>query len=164
MSDSLRPHGLQHTRLPCPSRAPWACSNSCSSSRCCHPTISSSVISFSSCFQFLPASGSFPIFDIWVKTWIKRRTMPFDTLWGRILQAEMLQGERIRCVETPHATQCYCKKWVRSRPRGEDGRFQSLPMSPLEAWMKDHRIGLKYQWWQGFDWKGRMMSFLAAHV
>ena len=58
MSDSLRPHGLQHTRLPCPS---GACSNSCPSSQWCHPTISSSVVPFSSCLQSFPESGSFLI-------------------------------------------------------------------------------------------------------
>ena len=61
VSNSLRPHGLQHTRLPCPSPTPRACSNSCSLSRWCHPTISSSVVPFSSCLQFFPASGSFPV-------------------------------------------------------------------------------------------------------
>ena len=60
VSDSLRPHGLQHTRLPCPSPTPGACSNSCPLSWWCHPTISSSVIPFSSCLQSFPASGSFP--------------------------------------------------------------------------------------------------------
>ena len=60
-SDSLRPHGLQHTRLPCPSSAPRVYSDSCPSSRWCHPTISSSLVPFSSCFQSFPASGSFPI-------------------------------------------------------------------------------------------------------
>ena len=59
VSESFRPHGLQHTRLPCPSPTPGACSNSCPSSRWCHPTISSSVIPFSSCLQSFPASGSF---------------------------------------------------------------------------------------------------------
>ena len=59
MSNSLRPHGLQHTRLPCPSSTPGACSNSHPSSRWCHPTISSSVIPFFSCFHSFPASGSF---------------------------------------------------------------------------------------------------------
>ena len=49
--DSLRLHGLQHARLPCPSPTPEACSNSCPSSRWCHPTISSSVVPFSSCLQ-----------------------------------------------------------------------------------------------------------------
>ena len=61
MPDSLWPHGLQHTRPPCPSPIPGVYSNSCPLSWWCHPTISSSVIPFSSCLQSLPASGSFPI-------------------------------------------------------------------------------------------------------
>ena len=59
MSNSLWPHGLQHTRPPCPSSFPGACSNSCPLSWWCHPIISSSVVPFSSCFQSFPASGSF---------------------------------------------------------------------------------------------------------
>ena len=55
----LRPHGLQHARLPCPSPTPGAYSNSCPTSRWCPPTISSSVIPFSSHLQSFPASGSF---------------------------------------------------------------------------------------------------------
>ena len=61
VSNSLRPHGLQHTRFPCPSPSPGVCSNSCPWSWWCHPTISSSVILFSSCLQSFPASGSFPM-------------------------------------------------------------------------------------------------------
>ena len=61
VSDSLQPYGLQHDRLPCPSPTPRACSNSCPLSRWCHPTISSSVIPFFSCLQYFPASGSFPM-------------------------------------------------------------------------------------------------------
>ena len=61
MSNSLQPHGLKHTRLPCPSPTPRAYSNSFPSSGWWHPTISSSVIQFSSCFQSLPASGSFHV-------------------------------------------------------------------------------------------------------
>ena len=60
MSDSLQPHGLQYARLPCPSPAPRACSNSYPLSQWCHPTISSSVVPFSSCLQSFTASGSFP--------------------------------------------------------------------------------------------------------
>ena len=59
MSESLRPHGLQHARLPCPSPTPGACSNSRPLSQTCHPTISSSVIPFSSCLQSFPVLGSF---------------------------------------------------------------------------------------------------------
>ena len=58
---SLWPHGLQHTRLPCPSISPRVCLNLCPLSQWCHPTISSSVAPFSSCLQSFPASGSFPI-------------------------------------------------------------------------------------------------------
>ena len=58
MSDYLGPQGLQHAKVPCPSPTPRVCSNSCPSSRWCHPTISSSV-PFSSCLQSFPASGSF---------------------------------------------------------------------------------------------------------
>ena len=59
VSDSLRPHGLHHTRLPCPSPSPRACSNSCPSSWWCHLIISSSAAPFSSCLQSFPASGFF---------------------------------------------------------------------------------------------------------
>ena len=61
MSNSLQPHGLHHTRLPCPSPTPRVCSNSCPLSQWCHSTISSSVVPFSSCLQSFPASGSFPV-------------------------------------------------------------------------------------------------------
>ena len=59
VSDSLRPYRLQHARLPCPSPTPGACSNSCLLNQWCHPTISTSVIPFSSCLQAFPTLGSF---------------------------------------------------------------------------------------------------------
>ena len=59
VSNSLQPHGLQHTRTPCPSPTPGVYSNSCPWSQWCHPTISSSVIPFSFYLQSFPASGSF---------------------------------------------------------------------------------------------------------
>ena len=61
VSDSLRPHELQHARSPCRSPTPRVYSNSCPSNRWCHPAISSSVVPFSSCPQSIPASGSFPV-------------------------------------------------------------------------------------------------------
>ena len=61
MSNSLWPHGLQHTRPPCPSPTPGDYSTSYPSSQWCHPTISSSVVPFSSHLQSFPASGSFPM-------------------------------------------------------------------------------------------------------
>ena len=66
MSNSLRPHGLQHNRPPCPSPTPRVHSNSCPLSQWCHPTISSSVVTFSSCLQCFPASGSFQISQFFI--------------------------------------------------------------------------------------------------
>ena len=60
-SNSLWPHVLQHARLLCPSPSRRVCSNWCPLSQRCHPTISSSVVPFSSCLQSFPASGSFPV-------------------------------------------------------------------------------------------------------
>ena len=61
VSNSLRPHESQHTRPPCPSPTPGVHPDSCPSSQCCHPAISSSAVPFSSCPQSLPASESFPM-------------------------------------------------------------------------------------------------------
>ena len=72
VSYSLLPHGLQHTRLPCPSLSPRVCSNSCPLSQWCHPTSSSSVTPFSSCLQSFPASGSFPMTAFHIR-WPKYR-------------------------------------------------------------------------------------------
>ena len=66
VSDSFHPHGLQHTRPPCPSPTPGVYSNSCSLSLRCHPTILSSVVSFSSCLQSFPASGSFQMSQFFI--------------------------------------------------------------------------------------------------
>ena len=68
VSGCLRPHESQHTRPPCPSPTPGIHSNSCSSSQWCHSAISSSVVPFSSCPQSLPASGSFPMSQLF--TWV----------------------------------------------------------------------------------------------
>ena len=67
LSSSLQPHELQHARPPCPSPTPGVYPNPCPSSRWCHPAISSSVAPFSSCPQSLPASGSFPMNQLF--TW-----------------------------------------------------------------------------------------------
>ena len=66
MSNSLQPHESQHARPPCPSPTPGVHPNPCPSSRWCHPTISSSVVPFSSCPQSFPASGSFPVSQLFL--------------------------------------------------------------------------------------------------
>ena len=67
VSDSSQPNGLQHSRLPCPSPSPGACPSLCPLHQWCHPTISSSVIPFSSCLQSFPGSWSFPV--SWLFSW-----------------------------------------------------------------------------------------------
>ena len=73
VSDSLRPHGLQHSRPPSSSPTTRVYSNSCPLSHWCHPTISSSIVPFASCLQSFPASGSFPVSQFlhirWPKYW-----------------------------------------------------------------------------------------------
>ena len=84
VSDSLRPHERQHARPPCPSPTPIVYSNSCPLSRWCHPTLSSSVIPFSSCLQSFPASGPFQMsqffasdgLSIWV--WASASVLPMN--------------------------------------------------------------------------------------
>ena len=82
MSKSLPPHEPQHTRPPCPSPTPGVYSNSCPWSRWCHPAISSSVVPFSSCPQSLPASGSFPMSQLfallcWLSNMLSRLVITF---------------------------------------------------------------------------------------
>ena len=83
VSNSLRSHGLQHARPPCPSPTPWTCLNSCPSSWRCHPTIASSVIPFCSCLQSFPASGSFLISQFF--------TSGGQSIWSFNLQHQSFQ-------------------------------------------------------------------------
>ena len=69
MSNSLRPHWLQCTRLSYPSLSPRVCSNSCTLKKSCHPAISSSIVPFSSCPQSFPALGSFVLHIRWLQYW-----------------------------------------------------------------------------------------------
>ena len=78
VSDSLQPPGLQHARLPCTSPTLRACSNSCPSSQWCHPAISSSVVSVSSCLQSFPASAYFSHESVLCITWPKYRSFSFS--------------------------------------------------------------------------------------
>ena len=81
MSDSLWPHEPQHARPPCPSPTPGVYSNSCPWSQWCHPAISSSAVPFSSCPQSLPASGSFPMSQLfaWGGQSIGVSVLPMNT-------------------------------------------------------------------------------------
>ena len=92
MSDSLRFHELQHTRPPCPSPAPGVYPNLCPLSRWCHPTISSSVVPFSSCPQSFPASGSFPVSQLFTsggQNWVLKNRCFWTVVLEKTLESPL---------------------------------------------------------------------------
>ena len=113
--NSLRPHGLQHARPPCPSPTAGACSISCPSSWWCHPTISSSVISFFSCFQYFPALGSFPVSQ-------------FFASGGQILEFQ-LQHQSFQWIFRKDLKKKKIKSWKLNEL--VQGRGFSIPGKPL---------------------------------
>ena len=110
VSDSLWPHGLQHTRLPCLSPTPGVYSNSCTLNQWCCPTISSSVVPSSSCLQSVPASGSFPMGQLFTSGGQSFRfsISPSNEYSGLIsfrmdwLDLFVVQGILKRFLPTPH--------------------------------------------------------------
>ena len=101
---TLQPHGLQHTRPPCPSPTPGICSNSCSLSQWCHPTILSSVVPFSSHLQSFPSSGSFQMSQLFASggqsTGVSASTsVPFNILFQRIARRDKKAFPREQCKE-----------------------------------------------------------------
>ena len=112
MSNSLWPHESQHARPPCPSPTPGVYINSCPSSRWCHLAISSSVVPFSSCPQALPASGSFPMSQLF--TWGGQSTgvstsasvLPMNTQdWSPLGWTGLVD---LKCG----VSFCYTAKWI----------------------------------------------------
>ena len=93
VSDSLWPHGLQYARLPCPSPTPRAYSNSCPLSRWCHPSISSSVVPFSSHVQSFPASGFFQMSQFFASVLMQK-------YWSFTIQNTVLQNTILACLDS----------------------------------------------------------------
>ena len=118
VSDSLRPRGPQHARLPCPSPTPRAYSNSCPSSWWHHPTISSFVAPFSSRLQSFPASGSFPMSQFFasggqsVGVWTSASVLPMNIQdWFPLgLTKEVSRRRKIRpCLTEMPSALCFPK-------------------------------------------------------
>ena len=109
VSDPLWPHGLQHTRLPCPSPSLRVCSNSCPLSQFCHPIISSSVIPFSSCLLSFPATGSFPMNSFFASggQGIRSDRVP-EELWTEV--HNIVQEVVIKTI--PKKKKCRMAKWL----------------------------------------------------
>ena len=81
MSNSLQPHGLQHTRPPCPSPSPEVCLSSCPLHRWCHPALSSSDALFSFCPQSFPASGTFSIVGCYQQVMLSQSVQSLSRVW-----------------------------------------------------------------------------------
>ena len=112
VSDSLRPHGLQHARLPCPSPSPGACSNSCPLSQWCHPTISSSVIPFSSCLQSFPASGSFLCLFLAFSIFKCLFPKSYETAINFTLNLKRFQFRFQPLTQSQNIANVFCGKWL----------------------------------------------------
>ena len=107
MSDSVWPHGLQHARPPCPSPTPGACSNSCPSNQWCHPTISSSVVPFSSHLQSFTASGFFPVSQFFTSGGqsIGVSASAWSSLFQWIVRTDFLSDWLVGSPHSPGASQ-----------------------------------------------------------
>ena len=132
---TLQPHGPRHTRLLCPSPAPGACLNSCPSSRWCHPTISSSAIPFSSCRRSFPASGSFPVSQLFASG------------------GQSIGGSASASV-LPMNTQDWSlgwTDWVSLQSKGLSGVFSSTTVLKHQFFgsQQSHTITILLRWWWG---------------
>ena len=117
MSDPLWPHGLQHTRLPCPSPTPGACLNSWPLSQWCHRTISSSVIPFSPCLQSFPASGSFPIFRVDLfQDWLVWSPCPSKGL-SRIFSSTIVWNHQFFVTQPSSWSNFHIHTWLVEKPQ-----------------------------------------------
>ena len=127
MSNSLRLHGLQHARFPCPSPTPRACSNPCPLSRWCQATISSSVVSSSSCLQAFPAPGSFPMSGLFTSGGQSIRASASGSGLTMIIQGWYDKCYNSSLEETPPPKALIYHCIPESRRRGEPLSSQNLP-------------------------------------
>ena len=134
--------GLQHTRPPCPSPSPGACSNSCPLSQWCHPTISSSVVPFSSCLQSFPASGSFLMSLAAAAAAAAKSLQSYPTLWPHRWQPTQLcshwdspgKNAGVGCHFLLQCTKVKSESEVaQSRPTSRDPMDCSLPGSSIHG-------------------------------
>ena len=126
VSDSLRPHESQHARPLCPSLTPRAYSNSCPSSRWCHPAISSSVVPFSSRTQSFPASGSFPMSQLFA--------------WGG-QSTGVSASASVLLMNTQDWSPLGWTGWISLQSKGLSGVF-SFSFSPLQI-INDNSLNIQ---------------------
>ena len=136
VSDSLQPHGLQHTRPPCPSPTPGACSSSCPLSQWCHPAISSSVIPFPSCPQSLPASESFPMSQLFAWGGQSTGVSALASFLPKNPRADLLQNWQVGSPCNPRDSQ---ESSPTPQFKSINSSVLSLLHSPTLTSIHDHR-------------------------
>ena len=99
VSNSLQPHGLQHANPPFPSPSPGVCWSSCPLSQWCHPSISSSVALFYFCLQYFPASGSFPMSQLFSTGGQSMRASASASVLPKTLMLQRIEGKRRRWLD-----------------------------------------------------------------
>ena len=150
MSDSLQSQGLHHARLPCLQRTPGACSNACPSSRWCHPTISSSVICFSSCLQDFPSIRVFSSESVLHIRGPKYWSFSFSIREGTIgLEFKSPIEEKVGCglwISWVACKRCTCRKVLYSK----NWLVLGGAVFPRSVWpqrLNIHLDILMLQWW-----------------
>ena len=143
-SNSLRPHGLQHTRLPCPLPTPGACSNSCPLSWWCHPTISSSVSPFSSCLQSFPASGSLLMSQFFqsggqsIGTSASASVLPMNIQdWFPLGLTDLISLQSRGLAQQPRCFQSSCSSFFNQFSR-------SVMFNSVTPWIVAHQASLSF--------------------
>ena len=147
VSDSLRPHGLQHARLPCPSLSPGVCSNSCPLSHWCHSIISFSVVHFF-CLLSFPASGSFPMSQVfynesvlrirWPKYWcFNFSTNPFSEYSG-LISITINWVDLLAAQGTPKGL--YQHHGLKSSILGNSALFYGPALTSIHDYWKNHSL------------------------
>ena len=144
MSDSLQPHELWQARPPCPSLTPGIYSNSCPLSRWCHPTISSSVIPFSSCLQSFPASVSFPMSQFFASGGQSIGVSASASVLPMNIQGWLPLGFRIDWFELPEVQRTL--KSLLSAPQ-----FKSLNFSALSLLYGDPALTSLHDYWKNYS-------------
>ena len=162
MSDSLQPHGLQHTRPLCPSPSSEVCPSSCPLHQWCHPTVSSSVISFSSCPQSFPASVFSSESALWIR-WPKYWSFSFSissvqfsrSVMSDSLQPHGLQHTRPLCFSpTPgiYSNSCPLSQWCHPAISSSIVPFSSCPQSfPASVFSKESVLRIRWPKYWSFS-------------
>ena len=135
VSNSLRPHRLQHARLPCLSPTPGACSNSCPWSQWCHPTISSSVVPFYSCLLSFPASGSFPVSQLFTSGGQSIEVSASASVLPMNIQTDFLQNGLVGSPCSPRDSQESC---LTPQFKSIDSSALSLLYGPTLTFIHDY--------------------------